>query len=142
MSNLTGLQQDSREQENDIVQEITLHFHTDLSTQHVSDPPTGARADYRRTKLRVELTWRRNNGSHGESISDAFSHGNNVGDNSVALKAPHVASRSPKSGLDLSGEKPALLSSMKRCCGLGCTGGAPINVEGIHLQNFHTHTLS
>lgn len=89
-----------------------------------------------------ELTWRRNNGSHGESISDALSHGNDIRDDSVALKAPHVASRSPKSGLDLSGEKPVVLSRTKRGCRLGCTGDALINVGGIHLQNFHRLMLS
>lgn len=46
-------------------------------------------------------TWRRHDSSHGESVSNALRHGNDIRNHSVALKAPHVASRSPEPGLDL-----------------------------------------
>lgn len=71
--------------------------------------------------LPVELTRCCNNSSHGESISDAFSHCNNIRNDPVTLKAPHVAARPPESSLDLLGIEPILLIIQKRHCREGST---------------------
>lgn len=71
--------------------------------------------------LPVELTRCCNNSSHGESISDALSHCNNIRNNPVTLKTPHVAARPSESSLDLLGIKPILLIILKRHCREGCT---------------------
>lgn len=118
MSNFTRQRSSagSVRQERVIVQQIILHFNMALYTQRVSETSTCACVENRWT-LRAELTGRCNNSSHGESISNALGHGNDIRDNSVALKAPHVASCSPESGLDLSGAKPVALISRHGCTG-------------------------
>lgn len=60
----------------------------------------------------------------------------------MTLEAPHVASRSPESGLDLLGAKPIALIRLKRCCRDGCPVGPLINAQRVDLNNFHCYRFT